>query len=211
MKRKKGLKPRSSYLIPMVIEESAHGERAYDIYSRLLKDRIVFLGTEIDADVASNIIAQFLLLELESKKDAISFYILSPGGDVSATMAIYDTMQNVPNEVETFCLGEAHSGAALLLAAGAKGKRHALPSSRIMIHQPWGGVEGDCSNIQIQANEINEMKMMVVEKLALHTGRKKDQVEKDCDRDHYLSAEQAKAYGLIDKILMPSYPKRKSR
>lgn len=188
-------------LVPMVIEKSGRGERAYDIYSRLLKDRIIFIGEPIDDHVASLVIAQILFLQLENKEQDINIYMNSPGGTISAGLAVYDTMQYVSNDVATYCVGQAASMAAILLAAGTKGKRHALPHARIMIHQPWGGAQGSASDISIQAEEIIRIKNMLNEILAGHTGRKPEQVEKDCDRDNFMSAEEAKEYGLIDVVL----------
>ncbi|MHC4473898.1 MAG: ATP-dependent Clp protease proteolytic subunit [Planctomycetota bacterium] len=188
-------------LVPMVIEKTGRGERAYDIYSRLLKDRIIFIGEPIDDHVASLAIAQMLFLQLENKEQDINLYMNSPGGTISAGLAIYDTMQYLSNDVATYCVGQAASMAAILLAAGAKGKRHALPHARIMIHQPWGGTQGSASDISIQAEEILRMKKMLGEILAEHTGRSVKQVEKDSDRDKFLSSEEAKAYGIIDVVL----------
>ena len=188
-------------LVPMVIEKSGRGERAYDIYSRLLKDRIIFIGEPIDDHVASLVIAQMLFLQLENKEQDINIYMNSPGGTISAGLAVYDTMQYVSNDVATYCVGQAASMAAVLLAAGAKGKRHALPHARIMIHQPWGGAQGTASDISIQAEEILRIKKMLNEILAEHSGRKVGQVEKDSDRDKFMSAEEAKEYGLIDVVL----------
>ncbi len=188
-------------LVPMVIEKSGRGERAYDIYSRLLKDRIIFIGEPIDDHVASLVIAQMLFLQLENKEQDINIYMNSPGGTISAGLAVYDTMQYVSNDVATYCGGPAASMAAVLLAAGAKGKRHALPHARIMIHQPWGGAQGTASDISIQAEEILRIKKMLNEILAEHSGRKVGQVEKDSDRDKFMSAEEAKEYGLIDVVL----------
>ena len=187
--------------VPIVIERTQGGERAYDIYSRLLKDRIVFLGGEISSDMASTVICQLLFLNLDNKDDDISLYIMSPGGEVNASLAIYDTMQHVSNDIATYCIGEAASGAALLLAAGKPGKRYALPGARVMIHQPWGGVMGDAKDITIQAAEINRQKEIVYERFSRHTGRPISDIERDCDRDHFMSAQEAKDYGLIDAIL----------
>jgi ATP-dependent Clp protease protease subunit len=192
--------PRAN-LIPMVIEKSSLGERSYDIYSRLLKDRIIILSTGIDDEVASSIIAQLLYLQLENNKADIAMHIISPGGDVNAGFAIYDTMQNLSCQVATYCVGQSSSMGAVLLAAGAKGKRFALPSSRVMIHQPWGEVFGDAKSIEIQAQEINRLKTMIIERLAKHTGKTTAQLEKDCDRDCFMSAEEAKRYGIVDKVL----------
>lgn len=188
-------------LVPIVVEQTGRGERAYDIFSRLLKERIVFIGTPIDDTVASLTIAQLLFLESEDPEKDIHLYINSPGGSVSAGLAIYDTMQYIRPDVSTICIGMAASMGAVLLAGGAKGKRTALPNARIMIHQPWGGVQGTASDISIQAEEILKTKRRINEIIASHTGRTLEQVEKDTDRDKYLSAEDAKTYGLIDNIL----------
>lgn len=188
-------------LVPIVVEQTGRGERAYDIFSRLLKERIVFIGTPIDDTVASLTIAQLLFLESEDPEKDIHLYINSPGGSVSAGLAIYDTMQYIRPDVSTICIGMAASMGAVLLAGGAKGKRTALPNARIMIHQPWGGVQGTATDISIQAEEILKTKKRINEIIALHTGRTLEQVEKDTDRDKYLSAEDAKTYGLIDNIL----------
>jgi len=185
----------------MVIERTGRGERAYDIYSRLLKDRIVFIGDEINDLTASLVIAQMLFLQLENKDQDISVYINSPGGSITAGLAIYDTMQFVSNDVATYCVGQAASMGAVLLAAGTKGKRYILPNSRVMIHQPWGGFRGTASDISIQAEEILKLKRKLNEILAVHTGQPVEKVEKDTDRDRFLSAEEAKAYGLVDEIL----------
>ncbi len=188
-------------LVPMVIERTGRGERAYDIYSRLLKDRIIFLGSAIDDYVASLIVAQMLFLQLENKEADIELYIMSPGGSVNAGLAIYDTMQHVSNDISTYCIGQAASMGAFLLAAGTKGKRHALPNSRIMIHQPWGGAEGTAADIAIQAEEIVRLKHLLNSLYAKHTGQEVDKVAKDSDRDNFMSSEQAKEYGIIDTIL----------
>jgi ATP-dependent Clp protease, protease subunit len=187
-------------LVPMVVEQTGRGERAYDIYSRLLKDRVIFLGTQIDDTIASLIIAQLIFLESEDPEKDISIYINSPGGSVSAGLAIYDTIQYIKPSVSTTCVGLAASFGAILLAAGAKGKRNALPNSRIMIHQPWGGAQGSASDISIQAEEILKTKKKINEILAYHTGKPIEEIEKDSDRDKYLSAEEAQSYGLIDNI-----------
>jgi ATP-dependent Clp protease protease subunit len=189
-------------LVPMVVEQTGRGERAYDIYSRLLKERIVFLGTPIDDTVASLIVAQLLFLQSEDPDKDINIYINSPGGSVSAGLGIYDTMQYIKPAVATTCVGFAASMAAVLLAGGAKGKRAALPNSRIMIHQPWGGVQGTASDISIQAEEILRMKKQINQILATHSGQPIQQLEKDTDRDYYMSSEEAKTYGLIDNILV---------
>jgi ATP-dependent Clp protease, protease subunit len=187
-------------LIPMVVEQTGRGERAYDIFSRLLKERIVFIGTPIDDSIASLVIAQLLFLQSEDPDKDINVYINSPGGSVSAGLAIYDTMQYIRPNVATTCMGMAASMAAVLLSGGTKGKRSGLPNSRIMIHQPWGGVQGTASDISIQAEEILRTKRRLNEILAFHTGRSVEQVEKDTDRDRYLSSEEAKSYGLIDNV-----------
>jgi len=188
-------------LVPMVIEQTGRGERAYDIFSRLLKERIVFLGTPVDDTVASLIIAQLLFLESEDPDKDIHLYINSPGGGVYAGMAIYDTMQYIRADVSTICIGMSASIAAILLAGGALGKRYALPNSRIMIHQPWGGTQGTASDISIQAEEILRIKKSINGLLAGHTNKTLAQVEKDTDRDNYMSSEDAKTYGIIDNIL----------
>jgi len=189
-------------LVPMVVEQTGRGERAYDIFSRLLKERIVFIGTPIDDTIASLTIAQLLFLQSEDPEKDINVYINSPGGSVSAGLAIYDTMQYIRPEVATTCIGLAASMGAVLLAGGAKGKRSALPNSRIMIHQPWGGVQGTASDISIQAEEILRTKKRLNELLAGHCGRPVEQLEKDTDRDRYMSSEEAKAYGLIDNVFI---------
>ncbi|MBI3005451.1 MAG: ATP-dependent Clp endopeptidase proteolytic subunit ClpP [Ignavibacteriales bacterium] len=189
-------------LVPIVVEQTGRGERAYDIFSRLLKERIVFIGTPIDDTIASLVIAQLLFLESEDPDKDIHVYINSPGGNVSSGLAIYDTMQYIRPDVSTICIGMAASMAAVLLAGGAKAKRTALPNSRIMIHQPWGGVQGTASDISIQAEEILKMKKRINEILSNHTGKGMDQIEKDTDRDYYLSSQEAKDYGLIDNILL---------
>lgn len=187
-------------LVPIVVEQTGRGERSYDIFSRLLKERIVFIGTPIDDSIASLAIAQLLFLESEDPDKDINLYINSPGGSVSSGLAIYDTMQYIRPDVATICIGMAASMGAVLLAGGAKGKRAALPNSRIMIHQPWGGVQGTASDISIQAEEILKTKKRLNEILAHHTGKPIELIEKDTDRDRYLAAEEAKAYGLIDTV-----------
>lgn len=187
-------------LIPMVIEQSDRGERAYDIYSRLLKDRIIFIGSTIDDIVANVVIAQMLFLQMEDRERDINIYINSPGGVVTAGMAIYDTMQFIKPDVCTYCVGQAASMGAVLLAAGAKGKRYALPNARVMIHQPWGGVQGQASDINIQAKEILKMRDKINEILAKHTGKPLDKIEKDTDRDYFMSSQEALEYGIIDEI-----------
>jgi ATP-dependent Clp protease protease subunit len=187
-------------LVPMVVEQTGRGERAYDIFSRLLKERIVFIGTPIDDTVASLTIAQLLFLESEDPDKDINLYINSPGGSVSSGLAIYDTMQYIRPDVATICIGMAASMGAVLLAGGAKTKRSALPNSRIMIHQPWGGVQGTASDISIQAEEILKTKKRLNEILANHCGVPLDRIEQDTDRDRYMSSDEAKEYGLIDHV-----------
>ena len=194
----------SGYLVPMVIEQTGRGERAYDIYSRLLKDRIVFIGTPIDDTIANLIIAQILFLQMEEPEKDINVYINSPGGSVTAGLAIYDTMQFVKCDVATYCLGQAASMGALLLCAGTKGKRYSLPYSRVMIHQPWGGAQGTASDIHIQAKEILKMKDQLNRILAKHTGQVLEKVEKDTDRDYFMSAEEARTYGIVDQVISSS-------
>ncbi len=188
-------------LIPMVVEQSNRGERAYDIYSRLLKDRIIFIGSAIDNEVANVIVAQLLFLESEDPEKDISFYINSPGGVVTAGLAIYDTIQYIKPDVATVCIGQAASMGALLLAAGAKDKRFTLPNSRIMIHQPLGGAQGQASDIRIQANEILRMKDTLNNILSLHTGQDIEKVSEDTDRDFFMSAEESLEYGIVDKVV----------
>ncbi|MGI6443265.1 MAG: ATP-dependent Clp endopeptidase proteolytic subunit ClpP [Synergistaceae bacterium] len=190
-----------SYLIPMVVEDTGRGERSYDIYSRLLKDRIIFLGTAIDDTVANLIVAQMLFLESEDPEKDVFLYINSPGGVVTAGLAIYDTMQYIKPQVSTICTGQAASMAAVLLAAGANGKRIALPNSRVMIHQPLGGAQGQASDIQIQANEILKIKNKLNEILASHTAKSMKQIQVDTDRDFFMSAEEAVEYGIVDKVI----------
>jgi ATP-dependent Clp protease protease subunit len=189
------------FLIPMVIEKTGRGERAYDIYSRLLEDRIVFIGTGVDDNVANVVIAQLLFLQKENKHQDINLYINSPGGLVSAGMAIYDTMQFVQCDVATYCVGQAASMGAVLLTAGTKGKRFALPHSRIMIHQPWGGARGTAADIEIHAEEILKTKRTLNEVIARHTGQPLETVERDTDRDKFMDPYQAKAYGLVDEVV----------
>ncbi len=189
-------------LIPIVIEQSSRGERAWDIYSRLLRDRIVFLGTAISDDIANVIIAQMLFLESEDPDKDIHFYINSPGGLVTAGLAIYDTMQYIKPKVETLCMGQAASMAAILLTAGQKGKRFSLPHARIMLHQPMGGFQGQATDVDIQAREILRLREDLNQILVDHCGRKLDQIERDTDRDFFMSGAQAKEYGLIDEVIM---------
>lgn len=188
-------------LIPMVIEQSSRGERAYDIYSRLLKDRIIFLGTAMNDEVANLIIAQLLFLESEDPDKDINFYINSPGGMVTAGLAVYDTMQYIKPDITTVCIGQAASMGAVLLAAGTKGKRYSLPNSRILIHQPMGGFQGQASDIEIQAKEILRMKDRLNLILMKHTGKAVDDIHKDTDRDFFMSGEEARKYGLIDHVI----------
>ena len=189
-------------LIPMVIEQSSRGERAYDIYSRLLKDRIIFLGSAINDEIANLLIAQLLFLESEDPEKDINFYINSPGGIVTAGLAIYDTMQYIKPDIATVCTGQAASMGAVLLAAGKHGKRYSLPNSRILIHQPMGGFQGQASDIEIQANEILRMKETLNQILANHTGKNIKQIKKDTDRDYFMNGAEAKAYGLIDHVIV---------
>ena len=193
--------PIRNFVIPTVIEKTQFGERVYDIYSRLLEERIIFLGTQINDDVANSIIAQFLFLEKQDPKKDITLYVNSPGGQVTSTLAMYDTMQLIKPDVSTVCLGMAASGAAIILMGGAKGKRYALPHSEIMIHQPLGGTEGQATDIAIHATHIIGMKKLLNELIAKHTGKKMDKVSSDTERDKFLSAKEALDYGLIDKII----------
>ena len=185
----------------MVIEKSNMGERAYDIYSRLLKERIIFLGEPIDDAVANTVIAQLLFLDAENNKDDVKIYINSPGGSVTAAMALYDTMQHIKAEVSTICIGQAASAAAVLLACGAKGKRFSLPNARVLIHQVMGGVEGQQKDVEIQAREMSRIKNQINAILAKHTGQPISKIEKDSDRDYFMTAEEAKKYGIVDKII----------
>lgn len=189
-------------IIPMVVEQTSRGERSYDIYSRLLKERVIFLSGEVEDRMANLIVAQLLFLESEDPKKDINIYINSPGGSVTAGMAIYDTMQFIKPDVRTLCIGQACSMGAFLLAGGAAGKRAALPNARVMIHQPLGGFRGQASDIQIHAQEILKIKQTLNERLAFHTGQSIERIEKDTDRDNFMSAEEAKAYGLVDDVLI---------
>lgn len=189
-------------VIPMVVEQTSRGERSYDIYSRLLKARVIFLSGEVEDRMANLIVAQLLFLESEDPKKDINIYINSPGGSVTAGMAIYDTMQFIKPDVRTLCIGQACSMGAFLLAGGAAGKRAALPNARVMIHQPLGGFRGQASDIQIHAQEILKIKQTLNERLAFHTGQSIERIEKDTDRDNFMSAEEAKAYGLVDDVLI---------
>ena len=188
-------------LIPMVIEQSSRGERAYDIYSRLLKDRIIFLGTAMNDEIANLIIAQLLFLESEDPDKDINFYVNSPGGLVTAGLAVYDTMQYIKPDITTVCIGQAASMGAVLLAAGTKGKRYSLPNSRILIHQPMGGFQGQASDIEIQAKEILRMKDRLNQILVAHTGKEYENIQKDTDRDFFMSGAEAKKYGIIDHVI----------
>jgi ATP-dependent Clp protease protease subunit len=195
-------------IIPTVVETTGMGERAYDLFSRLLKDRIVILGSAVSDEVAALIAAQFLFLEAEDPEKDIHFYINSPGGSVTAGLAIYDTMQYIRADVSTLCVGQAASMAALLLAAGAKGKRYALPHARVMIHQPWGGVEGQASDIGIHAREILRVREDLNQILSLHTGKTLTHIEQDTDRDRFLSSHEAREYGLIDEVITSRAPRK---
>jgi len=192
---------KNSYLVPMVVEQTGRGERSYDIYSRLLKERIVFIGSEITDDLANLVVAQLLFLQSEDATKDVSVYINSAGGSVTAGLAIYDTMQFLKCDVVTYCVGQAASMGAVLLTAGTKGKRHALPGARIMIHQPWGGAQGTASDIHIQVQEILRLKEHINGILAKHTGKSIKEIAKDTDRDFFMSAEEAVKYGLVDDVL----------
>jgi ATP-dependent Clp protease, protease subunit len=195
-------------IIPTVVEQTGMGERAYDLFSRLLKDRIVILGSAVTDEVAGIIAAQFLFLEAEDPEKDIHFYINSPGGSVTAGLAVYDTMQYIRPEVSTLCVGQAASMGALLLAAGAKGKRYALPHARIMIHQPWGGVEGQASDIGIHAREMLRVREDLNQILSKHTGQTLTRIEQDTDRDRFLSSQEAREYGLIDEVVVSRAPRK---
>lgn len=195
---------RMQSLVPMVVEQSGVGERSYDIFSRLLKDRIIFLDGEINDASADLVVAQLLFLESEDPSKDISLYINSPGGSVTAGLAIYDTMQYIRSDVQTICMGQAASMAALLLTAGAKNKRSILPSARVMIHQPWGGVEGQATDISIHAKEIGRIKQLSIDYFVEHTGRTREQVAADLERDYFLSAVEAVEYGLVDRVMKRS-------
>ena len=198
-----------SILVPMVIEQTGKFERAYDIYSRLLKDRVIFIGTPVDDNVANVIIAQLLFLQMEEPEKDISLYINTPGGHVTSGLAIYDTMQFIKPDVTTYCVGQATSMGALLLAAGTRGKRYALPHARIMIHQPWGGAQGAAVDINIQAKEITRLKEEIEKILAKHTGNSIDKIKKDTDRDYFMTPEEAKNYGLVDEVITSVKKKKK--
>ncbi|MDD4871018.1 MAG: ATP-dependent Clp endopeptidase proteolytic subunit ClpP [Kiritimatiellae bacterium] len=195
------MKEMNQVLVPMVVEQTGRGERAYDIFSRLLKDRIVFIGTGVNDEISNLIIAQLLFLQAEDAEKDISIYINSPGGSVTAGMAIYDTIQFLKCNVATYCVGQASSMGAVLLAAGTRGKRFALPNARIMIHQPWGGVQGQASDISIQAKEILRLRDRINQILSEHTGKPIAVIEKDTDRDFFMSAAEAKEYGLVDEVV----------
>jgi len=188
--------------VPMVIEQTGRVERAYDIYSRLLKDRIIFIGTPVDDNIANVVIAQLLFLQMEDVSKDINLYINTPGGAITAGLAIYDTMQFIKCDVATYCVGQAASLGALLLCAGTKGKRFALPNSRIMIHQPWGGVQGSAEDISIQTEEILRLRAKINEILSSHTGKSLDKIKEDTDRDFFMSASEAKEYGILDEVLV---------
>lgn len=191
----------NQHLVPMVVEKTSLGERAYDIYSRLLQDRIIFLGSPIDDTVANTVIAELLFLDSQNRKEDIRLYINSPGGSVTAALAIYDTMQHIKPDVSTICVGMAASAAALLLSAGAKGKRMALPNSEVMIHQVLGGAEGQATEVEIHAKHILKTRDRLNRILARHTGQKLPKIEKDTDRDYFMTAEEAKTYGIVDKVI----------
>ncbi|MGH3849937.1 MAG: ATP-dependent Clp protease proteolytic subunit [Pseudonocardiaceae bacterium] len=193
--------PIRNYLVPTVIEQTNRGERAFDIYSRLLKERIIFIGTPIDDTIANLVMAQLLHLESEDADKDISLYINSPGGEITGLFAIYDTMQFIKPDIATYCMGQAASAAAVLLAAGTKGKRHALPHARILIHQPYSGAGGQASDIEIQAREIMRMRELLENVLSFHTGQTPEKVNRDTDRDFIMSADEAKAYGIIDEVI----------
>ncbi len=200
--------PQANMLVPIVVEQTGRGERAYDIYSRLLQDRIIFIGTAITDEVSNLIIAQLLFLQAQDATKEISVYINSPGGSVTAGLAIYDTMQFITCDVATYCVGQAASMGAVLLAAGRKGKRYSLPNARIMIHQPWGGAEGKATDISIAAKEILRLKDRLNEILAFHTGKSADVLANDTERDYFMSADEAKTYGLVDEVLVKRMPEK---
>ena len=195
------IQPVYNYLVPTVVESSNRGERAYDLYSRLLKENIIFLGTPIDDTIANLVCAQMLFLEAENPDKELSLYINSPGGDITALFAIYDTMQFIKNDVSTFCYGQAASAAAVLLAGGTHGKRYALPHARILLHQPWGGAAGQATDIELQAKEILRMRDLLNQIIERHTGQPISKIEKDTDRDFIMSAEEAQQYGIIDEVI----------
>jgi len=205
------MEQRMQTLVPMVVEQTSRGERAYDIYSRLLKDRIIFIGSAIDDLVANLVIAQMLFLQMEDPDREINVYINSPGGVVTSGLAIYDTMQFVKPDVCTYCVGQATSMGAVLLAAGANGKRYILPHARVMIHQPWGGVQGAAADISIQAKEILALRDKIYEILVRHSGQEQEKIKNDCDRDFFMSAVEAKGYGLVDEVIEVSKVKKKKK
>ncbi len=198
-----------SLFVPYVVEKTSYGERHYDIFSRLLKDRIIFIGSAIEDTLSNLVIAQILFLQNENKNQDINIYINSPGGSITAGLAVYDTMQFVQCDVATFCIGQAYSMAAIILAGGTKGKRHGLPHTRIMLHQPWGGMRGTATDISIQAEEILRMKKSLNEILVKHTGQPLNRIEEDVDRDFYMSSQEAKAYGLVDEVIESLRDKKK--
>ena len=200
------MEPIYNYLVPTVVESSSRGERAYDLYSRMLKEHVIFLGTPIDDTISNLVCAQMLFLESENADKPISLYINSPGGEITALLAIYDTMRYVGNEIHTFCYGQAASAAAILLAGGTKGRRYALPHARILMHQPYGGAAGQATDIEIQAREILRMKDLLNEMLAADTGQPFERVSKDTERDFIMSAEEAQAYGVIDEVISTRLP-----
>jgi len=205
------MEQRMQTLVPMVVEQTSRGERAYDIYSRLLKDRIIFIGSAIDDLVANLVIAQMLFLQMDDPDREINVYINSPGGVVTSGLAIYDTMQFVKPDVCTYCVGQATSMGAVLLAAGANGKRYILPHARVMIHQPWGGVQGAAADISIQAKEILALRDKIYEILVRHSGQEQEKIKNDCDRDFFMSAVEAKGYGLVDEVIEVSKVKKKKK
>ena len=209
MKKKENVMIRNDYYVPYVIEQTGHGERQYDIYSRLLKDRIIMLGTQVNDAVANTIVAQLLFLQSEDPKKDIDFYINSPGGSVTAGLAIYDTMQMLSCDVRTYCIGQAASMAAVLLCAGTNGKRFSLPNSRIMVHQPSGGFEGTAADIDIQAKEILHIKKVLYDILAKHTGKSADEIQRDSERDFFMTAEAAKDYHIVDQDCLPAGKNKK--
>lgn len=198
-------------LVPIVVEQTARGERAYDIYSRLLKDRIIFIGSIVNDAIANLVIAQMLFLQMEEPDREINVYINSPGGIVTSGLAIYDTMQFVTPDVCSYCVGQATSMGAVLLAAGTQGKRYILPHARVMIHQPWGGVQGAAADISIQAKEILTLRDKIYDILVKHTGQTLEKIKKDCDRDFFMSAQEAKDYGLVDEVIETSKIKKKKK
>ena len=203
------MKTYGNLFVPYVVEKTGYGERHYDIFSRLLKDRIIFIGSAIEDTLSNLVIAQILFLQNENKNQEISIYINSPGGSITAGLAIYDTMQFVQCDVATFCIGQAYSMAAILLAGGTKGKRYGLPHTRIMLHQPWGGMRGTATDISIQAEEILRMKKCLNEILVKHTGQPLERIEEDVDRDFYMSSQEAKTYGLVDEVIESLRDKKK--